>query len=218
VRIRVSVAVCCAAMCVSSGVALASASGSGRVYSMRFSASCANTGSKLPLVAPHVLGALARVTVPTAWHTIRVSPNTSPSGGGCAQPSLLTEPRGDADLCVQETVYASVSRAGTKTPAHLLGDEAAAVVARGVLPTVSGMRGVWAEVNVGVTPAYPTYEVDAAYESADRKAFYELSVDPPESESGCPAGSGSLARAVARQLATSFRIDVTDPATAEALS
>ena len=92
------------------------------------------------------------------------------------------------------------------------------MLAHGQLPTVSGMRGVWAEVKGGVTPAYPTYGVNAAYEAANREVFYELSVVPPVSESGCPADSGSLARGIARELATSFRVDVTDPATAQTLS
>ena len=60
--------------------------------------------------------------------------------------------------------------------------------------------------------------MSAAYEAANRDVFYELSVVPPVSESGCPAGSSSLARGIARELARSFRVDVTDPATAQTQS
>jgi hypothetical protein len=63
--------------------------------------------------------------------------------------------------------------------------------------------------------AYPVYGVSAAYEATNRRLFYELDVVPPQSESGCRAGSGSLARGIARQLAKSFRVDVSNPATAE---
>jgi hypothetical protein len=45
-----------------------------------------------------------------------------------------------------------------------------------------------------VTAAYPVYGVSAAYEATNRKLFYELNVQPPVSESSCPAGSGSGAR------------------------
>jgi hypothetical protein len=51
--------------------------------------------------------------------------------------------------------------------------------------------------------------------AANRRVFYELDVVPPVSESGCPAANGSLARGIARQPARSFRVEVTDPATAE---
>ena len=207
--VRSLLAVICAVVCVGAGVAQASGSGSGRVYEMRFSAYCVGA-RKIPPVAPHVLGALAQVTVPAAWHTIRVPPYTGgPSGPGCAQPYLLTDRRGDAGLCVQETVYATVS-----TSPFGAGDP----IARGKLPTVSGMHGVWEELNTGVTYKYPNYQVVAAYEMANRKLFYELMVVPPPTyPNGCH-GSGPTARAVARQLATSFRVEVTDPATAQALS
>jgi hypothetical protein len=218
--VRALLAVICAVVCVGAGSAQASGSGSGRVYEMRFSAYCLGA-RKIPRVAPHVLGALAQVTVPAAWHTIHVPPNASASGGNCGQPYLLTDRHGDGNECVQETVYATVAPGGSETPAAFL-DEAAgsviAVIARGALPTESGMRGVWAELAVGSTPAYPTYGVSAAYEAANHKVFYELSVVPPFVESHCPAGSGSLARGIARQLARSFRVDVTDPATAQTQS
>jgi hypothetical protein len=197
--------VICAVVCVGAGATHASGSGSGRVYEMRFSAYCRGA-RKIARVAPHVLGALAQVTVPLAWHTIRVPPNTSPSGGGCAQPYLLTDRRGDAGLCVQEAVYATVS-----TSPFGAGDP----IARGKLPTVAGMHGVWEELNTGVTDKYPEYQVVGLYEAANRKLFYELMVVPPPTyPNGCH-GSGPTARAVARQLATSFRVEVTDPATAQ---
>jgi hypothetical protein len=207
-------AVICAMVCVGVGAAQASGSRSGRVYELRFSGYCVGAG-KIPRVAPHVLGALAQVTVPAAWRTIRVPPNTSPSGGDCGQPYLLTDSRGDANECLPQMVYATVAPGGSETPAAFLrsGDQ---VLAHGQLPTVSGMRGVWAELNVGSEE--PAYQVSAAYEAANREVFYELSVDPPLSESGCPADSGSLARGIARELARSFRVDVTDPATAQTQS
>jgi hypothetical protein len=188
---------------------LASAFGSGRVHTMRFSAFCSNAGHKVPLVAPHVLGALAQVTVPAAWHTIRVPPDASRSGGRCGQPHLLTDRGGDPGLCVQETVDATVSMSPFGG-GHL--------ITRGELPTVSGMHGVWEELNTGVTSKYPKYQVVAAYEAADRKLFYVLTVDPPPSYPNACNGRGPTARAVARQIATSFRVEVTDPATAQALS
>jgi hypothetical protein len=148
-----------------------------------------------------------------------VPANTSPSGGGCEQPYLLTDRRGDGNECVQQTVYAEVApAASSETPEAFLASGGIQVLAHGELPTVSGMTGVWAEVQGGVTRAYPTYGVSAAYEAANRKLFYELSVTPPPSESGCPAGSGSLARGIARELARSFRVDITDPATAQTTS
>ena len=208
-RIRASSLGACLVVCVASGATLAPASGSGRVYMMRFSAFCTNTGHKVPLVAPHVLGALARVTAPAASQTIRVPPNISPSGGRCGQPYLITDRRGHSGLCVQETMAASVSTSPFG---------GGYLIARGELPTVSGMHGVWEELNTGVTYKYPEYQVVAAYEAADRKLFYELTVVPPPTyPNGCH-GRGPTARAVARQLATSFRVDVTDPATAETLS
>jgi hypothetical protein len=179
---------------------------------MPFSARCSEKTT--PRVAPRILGAHAHVTVPSAWRTLLVPPNTTSSGGDCGQPYLLTDGRGDANECVQQMVYATVAPAGSETPAAFLAS-GYQVLAHGQLPTVSGMRGVWAELAVGATPAYPSYGVSAAYEAANRKVFYELDVVPPVSESGCPAGSGSLARGIARELARSFRVDVTDPATAE---
>jgi hypothetical protein len=206
--VRSSLAVICVVGCVGAGASQASGSGSGRVYEMRFSASCAGA-RKIPPAAPHVLGALAQVTVPAAWHTIRVPANTSPSGGGCAQPYLLTDRRGDRGLCVQETVYATVSTSPFG---------AGYTIARGELPTMSGVHGVWEELNTGVTYKYPAYQVVATYEAANRKLFYEVMVVPPPAyPNGCHR-SGSTARAVARQLATSFRVEVTDPATAQELS
>jgi hypothetical protein len=213
---RTSVGVICAAACACSAAVAAStqadASASGRVYSLPFSARCSEQAT--PKVAPHILGAHAHVTVPAAWRTLLVPPNTTSSGGGCEQPSLLTDARGDASECVQQMVYATVAPAGSGTPAAFVGS-GYQVLAHGRLPTVSGMRGVWAELQGGVTSAYPVYGVSAAYEAANRKVFYELNVVPPVSESGCPAGSGSLSRGIARELAKSFRVDVTDPATAE---
>jgi len=219
VRIRASVGVICLAACACWGAVAAStqadASASGRAYSLAFSEFCsAKITPGSPKVAHHILGAHARVTMPSAWRTLLVPPNTTSSGGGCGQPYLVTDARGDANECVQQTVYATVAPGGAETPAAFL-ESGYEVLAHGQLPTVSGMRGVWAEIQGGVTSAYPVYGVGAVYESANRKLFYELNVVPPQSESGCPAGSGSLARGIARELAKSFRVDVTDAATAE---
>jgi hypothetical protein len=57
--------------------------------------------------------------------------------------------------------------------------------------------------------------VDAAFEAANRKVFYELIVVPPIPVQGCPASTASQALGIARQLASSFRVLVTHPATAE---
>jgi hypothetical protein len=212
-RIRGSVGVICGVACACSGAFLVSAqadaSPSGRAYSMPFTVAC-SVRTHPPNVARLILGARAQVTMPAAWRTLLVS-----SPGGCGQPYLLTDARGDANECVQETVYATVAAAGSDTPAAFLANDSLLVLAHGRLPTVSGMRGAWAEVAVGVSLAYKTYGVNAAYEAANRKLFYELDVVPTLSESGCRAGSGSLARGIARALARSFRVDVTDPATAE---
>jgi hypothetical protein len=222
VRIRASVGLICVAACACSVAVAAStqadASASGRVYSLAFSEFCsAKSTPRAVNVAPHILGAHAQVTMPSAWRTVLVPPNSTSSGGGCGQPYLLTDARGDASECVQQSVYATVAPGGAETPAAFLAN-GYEVLAHGQLPTVSGMRGVWAEIQGGVTSAYPVYGVSAAYEAANRKLFYELDVVPPKSESGCPAGSGSLARGIARELAKSFRVDVTDAATSESSS
>jgi hypothetical protein len=195
----------------------ADASAAGRAYFLPFSAFCtAKTTPRTPKAAPRILGARAQVTVPSAWRTILVPPNTTSSGGGCEQPYLLTDARGDANECVQQTVYATVAPAGgAGGPAAAIASGALQVLAHGRLPTTSGMRGAWAELAVGVTDAYRSYGVNAAYEAANHRLFYELSVGPPVSESGCPAASASLSHGIARELARSFRVDVTDPATAE---
>ena len=216
-RARAWAGVICAVACAWSGAFLAStqagASSSGRARSIPFSAICIG-GKATPSVAPHILGAHAQVTVPAAWRTLLLPPNSTGSGGGCEQPYLVTDARGDANECVAQMVYATVSPGGPETPTAFVGS-GYEVIAHGRLPTVSGMRGAWAEVQGGVTSAYPVYGVNAAYEAPNRRMFYELDVVPPKSESGCPAGSAALARGVARELARSFRVDVTDPATAE---
>lgn len=66
-----------------------------------------------------------------------------------------------------------------------------------------------------MTAAYPSYQVDAALEAANRRVFYELIIVPPIPVEGCPASIGPQARGIARQLASSFRVLVTHPATAE---
>ncbi len=156
--------------------------------------------------------------MPAAWHTVRVPANNTASGGGCGQPYLLTDRRGDANDCVLQTVYATVEPARSGSLVGALGAEGGAAIAGGTLPAAPGMRGAWAQVKGGSAPAYPVYAVSAAYESHDRRVLYALTVRPPLVESHCPEGSASLARGIARALARSFRVEVTDPATAEALS
>ena len=209
------------------GAAAASAAGlptpagarsAGPVHRLPFSVACSAKTPTSGGAAPHVLGALAEVTIPASWHTTSVPPNTTSSGGGCEAPYLITDPRGNVGrLCLGVDVYATMAPAAGETPEAFLG-RALPVLAHGRLPTVAGMRGVWAEVNVGVTPAYPSYAVEAAYEAANRRVFYELIVVPPMPVEGCPASTGPQGRGFARQLASSFRVLVTDPATAEAAS
>jgi hypothetical protein len=183
--------------------ARAASSASGRVFELPFSGPCASGKT------PRVLGALAQVTVPASWHTLRVP------AYHCGQPYLLTDRRGDAGLCVQQTVYATMApNTGSGTPGAFLG-HGYTVLARGRLPAVSGMRGLWEELDVGVTSAYPSYQVDAAYEAANHRVFYEIIVVPPFPAQGCPAATGPQARGIARTLASSFRVLVTHPATAE---
>lgn len=209
------IAAACACSAVVPAAMRADASSAGREYRLPFSAPCRDGATSK--VAPHILGAHAQVTVPSAWRTILVPPNETSSGGGCVeQPYLVTDARGDANECLKQTVYATVAHAeGSGGPAAAIANGALQVLAHARLPTASGMRGAWAELAVGATNAYRTYLAYAAYEASDRKLFYELEVVPPVSESGCPAGSAALARGIARELASSFRVDVTDPATAE---
>ena len=68
-RIRVSVAVGCAALCVALVTGLAFASGSERSYTMPFSGGCEHRNP--PKLAPHLLGARAQLTVPSAWNVVR---------------------------------------------------------------------------------------------------------------------------------------------------
>ncbi len=174
----------------------------GRVFELPFSGPCASGRT------PHVLGAVAEVTVPAAWRTVRVPPYQ------CGQPYLLSDRRGDAGECVQQTIYATMAPGGgAGTPGELLG-HGYTVLARGPLPAVAGMRGVWEELDVGMRGS-PSYGVNAAYEAANHDVFYELDVVPPFPAQGCPASTGPQARGIARQLASSFRVLVTDPATAE---
>jgi hypothetical protein len=210
VRIRVSVAVICAALCVAVGAGLAFASGSDRSYTMPFSGGC---GHNPPKLAPHLLGARAQITVPRAWHAVA---GLTP-GPTCAQEYALINPPGDLGrLCEQDQVYAEAG-AGPQTPASIF-HPGFPVVGRGALPTVAGMRGDWVELDVGVSGKYHAYQVNAGYEATNHKLFYELIVIPPSSYPGNCHSSGPQARAIAQQLARSFRVVVTNPSTAQALS
>jgi hypothetical protein len=154
--------------------------------------------------------------VPRAWDAVR---GLTENGAGttCAQEYLLINPPGVVGrLCEQDEVFAEAG-AGSRTPASFL-RTGFPVIGHGALPTVSGMRGAWEELDVGVSSKYPAYEVDAAFEATNHRLFYELIVAPPPSYPGVCHGGGAQARAIARQLARSFRVAVTDPTTAQAFS
>ena len=141
-RMRVSVAVICVALCVAAGTGLAFASGSERSYTMPFSGGCGHRNP--PKLAPHLLGARAQVTLPGAWHVVA----TLTPGPTCAQEYSLINPPGDVGrLCEQDQVYAEAG-AGFQTPASIL-HAGFPVLGRGALPTVAGMRGAWEELDVG---------------------------------------------------------------------
>jgi len=210
------VAVISAAVCVALGTALAFASGSDRLYTLPFAGSCG--GRNPPQLARHLLGARAQVSAPRAWNTVR-GLTANGVGASCGQEYMVISPPGEVGrACDQEEVLATATSAGSQTLASFLGQGSLAVIARGALPRVSGMRGAWEELEGGVTPKYAVYGVDAAYEATNHKLFYELSVGPPPSYTGICHGSAPQARAIARQIAGSFRIDVTDPSTAQRFS
>jgi hypothetical protein len=213
VRIRVSVAVICAALCVAGGAGLAFASGSDPSHTLPFSGGCGHRNP--PKLAPHLLGARAQITVPRAWNAVR---GLTQNGAGttCAQEYLLINPPGEIGrLCEQDQVYAETG-AGPQTPASPRFHSGFAVLGHGALPTVAGMQGSWEELDVGASEA--AYQVTAGYEATDHRLFYELIVVPPPSYPGICRDSGPQTRAIARQLARSFRVVVTSPSTAEALS
>jgi hypothetical protein len=174
------------------------------VETLPFSIAC--TGARPPHVAPVLQGEHARFAVPADWRTGRSAANDTASGGGCGQPYVVVEVPGDADDCLEQTVYASAGKTDGETPASFLGS-GYLIVARGRLSTVAGMHGIWEELEVGVTPAYPSYAVDAVYALAHGSTYYELSVFPRSSYTGACRGSGPRARGVARQLVQSFRVE-----------
>jgi len=181
----------------------------GAVDTLPFSMHCTGTGPRR--VAPVLHGARAQFAVPADWHTGRAAANDTSSGGACGQPYLVVDVPGDAGGCLEQTVYASAAMTDGGTPASFLRSQGSGfpILARGRLPTVSGMRGIWEELEMGVTPAYPSYAVDAVYAAAHGSTFYELSVVPPPSYTGACRGSGPRARGVARQLVQSFRVEPT---------
>jgi hypothetical protein len=188
----------CAALCVAAGTGLAFASGSERSYTLPFSGGCGHRNP--PKLAPHLLGARAQFTVPGAWSAVReLTPGTT-----CAAEYLLINQPGDVGRrCEQDQVYAEAG-AGFQTPASI--------------PTISGMRGAWEELDVGVSGKYHAYQINAGYEATNHKLFYELIVIPPSSYPGNCHASVPQARAIAIQLAQSFRVALTDPPTAQTLS
>jgi hypothetical protein len=208
--IRVPVAVSCAALCVAGGVGLAFASGAEPRHTVPFSGGCGYGNP--PKLAPHHVGVRAQVTVPRGWNAVRGLTQNG-AGTACAQEYLLVNPPGESGrLCEQEQVYAE-SGAGPQTPASPRFHSGFAVLGHGALPTVAGMHGTWEELDVGAAEA--AYQVTAGYEATNHKLFYELIVTPPPSYPGICHDSGPQARAIARQLARSFRVAVTDPGTAE---
>ena len=108
--------------------ARADSSASGRVFELPFSGPCASGKT------PHVLGAVAQVTVPASWHTVRVP------AYGCEQPYLLTDRRGESALIAVQgprsvDVLAPLVEAGIAdlkyyTCVETKAGDAAAVVAR----------------------------------------------------------------------------------------
>jgi hypothetical protein len=139
------------------------------------------------------------------------------AGTTCVQEYLLFNPPDRAGrLCEQDQVFAEVDTS-PRTPASIL-RSGYPVIGSGALPTASGMRGAWFELDVGVSPKYAAYEITAGYEAANRKLLYELIVVPPPSYPGICHDDGPQARAIAREVAQSFRVAVTDPSTAQTLS
>lgn len=200
--------VLCATLCVVAGVGSAFASGSQRSTTLPFSGGC--SGHSAPRVAPHLLGARAQIAVPKPWN-VAVGWTGSGAGTICGRDYLLVDPPADTNNCEQDAVYAQAAR-GPRTSVSLL---RTGVIVRGALPTVSGMRGAWAEVNVGVSGRYAAYQVVAAYEASNHQLAYELIVVPPSSYPGICRNSGAQARAIARQLARTFRVAISNPATAQ---
>jgi hypothetical protein len=202
-------------MFIALGTALAFASGRDRVDTLPFSGSCG--GRNPPQMARHLLGARAQVSVPSSWRTVHGLTENG-VGTSCAQEYVVISPPGEVGRdCEQEQVYATATSADSGTPASYLG-QGFPVIARGALPAVSGMRGVWEELEEGVSPKYAVYEIDAAYEADNHKLVYELGVGPPPSYTGICRGSGPQARAIARQIARSFRVVVTAPSTSQRFS
>jgi hypothetical protein len=150
----------------------------------------------------------AQVALGAGWRIGRAAANDTSSGGGCGQPYLVIDVPDDAGGCLQQTVYASAERSGSDTPASFIGVRYV-IVARGRLAVISGMHGIWEEVQMGSTPAYPAYSVDAVYATAHDATLYELSVVPSPSYTGICRRRGPQARAIARQLAESFRVQRT---------
>lgn len=190
-------------------VAGAHAAAGGRVYTLPFTVSC--LARNQPAFAPRIVGAHAELTTPAAWRTLQV-PAATGSGGGCTSPSLLSDRRTDGNECVQLNVIARASAVRSVSLSRFV-TAGRPVIARGVLPTSSGMHGVWAEVDNGEEE--PAYAVNAAYQATDGKLFYSVAVFPPQSYDHCPSDSASIARGVARAVAGSFRVAVTNRATAE---
>lgn len=198
-------AICASALGLAASVAPALGSRpASRVDTLAFSMHC--SGARPPRVAPVLHGANAQFAVPAGWHTSRVAANDTSSGGGCGQPYVLVDIPGDSGECLQQSVHASAARDDGETPASFLG-LGFPILARGRLPSVSGIRGIWEELDEDVTPAYPSYSLDAVYGAVHDSSFYELSVVPPPSYTGACRGSGPRARGIARELVQSFRVE-----------
>jgi hypothetical protein len=205
VKVRAAV-ICVGTLAFAAGVAPAvGSSAATRADTLAFSMSC--RGAHAPRVAPVLHGVRAQFAVPAGWRMIPAPANDTSSGGGCAQPDVLVDVPGDRWQCLQQTVYADAAKASPGTPGAFLDpNDAHPVVAHGRLPAVAGMQGLWEELDVGVTAAYPSYVVEAVYVPARGGTAYELGIDPSPSFTGACHGDGPRARGIARQLVQSFRV------------
>ena len=195
-----------AGACALAGAAAAAAAATPATSTLRFAAlSGCEAMTHKPARAPDIGAAIAEVTMPAGWHTIRV-PAYVGSGLRCAVPYLLSDRPGDANRCLPLTASATASNntSGRSLAAYLRVGESE--VGHGALPAVAGMHGLWEELETGMVPA-SAYAIEAAYQSASSKLVYEITLDPAQPpDSGCPRGSSSRSREFARKVAESFRV------------
>ena len=164
-----------------------------RVDTLAFFVPCAARAPQRAIPVLH--GVRAQFAVPAGWRTIAVRPTAGSPGARCEQQSVLVDIPGDSWECLQQTVYATAVRPHGGTPAAFL-SQGSAVLARGRLPTVAGMHGIWEEPAGGVTPADPSYSADAVYWRAHGSVLYQLSVVASPSYTGDCRGLGPRARGI----------------------